>query len=457
MAAVAALNPDAILPTHLHWDHFHGPSLRALGKHRKILVPFDRYDRMKRDLNRMGFQNVVELPHAKPYAIGNDLVVTPYLFAPIGDCAVVITGGGTTILNANDCKIVGGPLSQLLNAHPQIDFALRSHSPANSRLMYEYLDADDVAVDDRDAYLNSFTNFMAAVRPRYAIPFASNHCHLHRETLKFNASVVSPLSVRDYVEQQRSTRPQLSSTTLQVMLPGSHWHDRDGFTLTDTSIFDRREIALNQMAADAADALRRQYEVESRAVVSDADIQRYFSQIFANTPWLFRRKFKNCLVTIKAFSSELNADIATYWQIDFATRKAVAVDAATWLAATARITVPALVLRHAMRENMFGHISISKRITYQATTAAMPKLRLFELILCLHESELLPIRGLLSWRCIRAYQPRWRELLLYLRVAYLRYGRGMSFQAIEQHLLLEVNPQLQTAPCSLHIFGLIKR
>ena len=36
------------------------------------------------------------------------------------------------ILNANDAKFMGGPLDQILQRHPRIDFALRSHSLANA-------------------------------------------------------------------------------------------------------------------------------------------------------------------------------------------------------------------------------------------------------------------------------------------------------------------------------------
>lgn len=96
---VAALDPDFIFLTHLHWDHFHGPSLRALGKTRKILVPYSRYGRMVRDLRRMGLTNVVEVDHATRFVLGNEFSLTPYLFSPLDDCAVavVIAGGGTLL------------------------------------------------------------------------------------------------------------------------------------------------------------------------------------------------------------------------------------------------------------------------------------------------------------------------------------------------------------------------
>ena len=43
--------------------------------------------------------------------------------------------------------------------------------------------------------------FMQAVQPRYAIPFASNHCYLHPDTEKFNDFAVNPLRLREQIDQ----------------------------------------------------------------------------------------------------------------------------------------------------------------------------------------------------------------------------------------------------------------
>src|ERR1700730_10666548 len=53
-----ALRADFVYLSHNHWDHFHGPSLRMLGKDVPILIPEDRYSRMRDDLYAMGFKRV---------------------------------------------------------------------------------------------------------------------------------------------------------------------------------------------------------------------------------------------------------------------------------------------------------------------------------------------------------------------------------------------------------------
>src|SRR5690349_4944213 len=38
---IASLRPDWIYLTHIHWDHFHGASLKLFSRDTPILIPFD--------------------------------------------------------------------------------------------------------------------------------------------------------------------------------------------------------------------------------------------------------------------------------------------------------------------------------------------------------------------------------------------------------------------------------
>ena len=93
------------------------------------------------------------------------------------DAAIVIEANGKVILNANDAKLLGFPLRHIIKRHGNIDFAFRSHSSANQRICYELEGGDYAQYDDPEHYFRSFALFMSAVKPKYAIPFASNHCH----------------------------------------------------------------------------------------------------------------------------------------------------------------------------------------------------------------------------------------------------------------------------------------
>ncbi len=123
---IEGLRPDVIYLTHIHWDHFHGPSLKRFPRETLIVIPFDRYDRIKRDLADIGFENVVELKHGQTMQIAPGFTIRSYHIAPvILDSALLIEADGVTILNAADAKFAGAPLEQILKDYPKIDFALR--------------------------------------------------------------------------------------------------------------------------------------------------------------------------------------------------------------------------------------------------------------------------------------------------------------------------------------------
>ena len=425
------LHPTHIFITHIHWDHFHGPSLRLYGKHVPILIPQDRYDRMERDLRSMGFKNVTAVPHGRRVELGPELAIQPYLFLPMTDTALVIKTPQATLLNANDCKICGLPLAKLMREHPRIDFAFRSHSSANSRACHRYLDRADTPVDDPGNYVRSFTNFMRAVSPRYAVPFASNHCHLHRDTVQFNDYIQTPLDVAARFEtiRQRESLP----TELKVMLPGSSWSSSDGFTLVDTSAFDDRKSRLAAYAAENADKLRDYYALESKVSITTENMRAFFGPFMASVPWLVRRTFRNRPIVIIAEGGAVPGQ----WSIDLHQQTVTPIDAAVAADAPARMHVPAMVLRQSLRMNMFDHAAISKRVRYVATSLLMPHLKRFELLLRAYELEFLPLRRNLSLATLTTCLRRWRELVFYVQVA-AQLALGRKAVDIEQHMLMRL-------------------
>lgn len=426
---IAGLKPKAIYLTHLHWDHFHGPSLKLFPPDTLVIVPYDRYDRMVRDLATVGMTNVVELRNGESLEIASGFRLTSYHFSPfVTDSAVVIEADGVTILNANDAKLVGGPLDALLKRHGPIDFALRSHTSANPRANYHLTDADDAAPEDPAQYLHSFALFMRRVAPRYAIPFASNNCLLHDDSFAQNPMIQTPDMVRDYFETY--AREHGLATEIKVMVPGDSWSSETGFMLSQTDWFTDRPAHLEAYRARMRPTLDRQADLEAKIGVPLAAVEKFMAALSRGLPALLRRRLSG----FEALLVSRSAKRVEGFAVDLAAGTVRRVEAADFARFDARIEFPALILLQSLRLNMFGHAAISRRVDYYATRAAMPKLQRFAQALELAESELVPLRRNFSRRSIRAALPRWREAVLYSSVV-AQMARGRSLVDIEARLL----------------------
>jgi UDP-MurNAc hydroxylase len=432
---VQALRADFVYLSHIHWDHFHGPSLRALGKDVQMLIPEDRYSRMRDDLHAMGFKRVREIPHGETFPLSADFSITPFLFFPLTDSMLAVRAGDTVLLDANDCKICGLPLRDVKRRFPSVDFVLRSHSSANTRVCHEYLDADRAdyeSVDNKEDYLRSFSNFMSAIRPRFAVPFASNHCHLHRETVKFNRWQQTPKDVRDYFRRYKDEHGL--ATELITMLPGSIWSDRSGFALApEADWFVDRERRIEAYGKANEQKLAEYYALEDRVTVSDGDLHRYFDRLHAHAPWFWRRRFKGRPVYFKA-SSGRREDL---WKVDLHAHEVTRATTDEYLASDMRIEMPAIMLKQALRMNMFSQTGISKRVKWIATHQSMPLLGFFMQMLDFEEYGLIPLHRNLSWRSIRVWMRRWREVLGYAQLVWIMRSRRITGKEVEQVALLE--------------------
>ena len=122
-----------------------------------------------------------------------------------------------------------------------------------------------VVVDDREHYFRSFKLFMDAVRPKYAIPFASNHCHLHEEVFDLNTYVSKPNELAGYLAGDQGSRPW----ELVTMLPGSSWSSKEGFKLANQDAFEFYEQKLLAYRNEVADRLDHYEQKELRVEISD--------------------------------------------------------------------------------------------------------------------------------------------------------------------------------------------
>lgn len=427
---VNSLKPDFIYLTHIHWDHFQADSLRLFPEDIPIFVPYCRIDRMVRDLRAIGKTNIIELRHGESVELAPDFKLFSYHFGPfVTDSAAVVEAEGRTLFNANDAKFAGSALQQIINRHKPIDFCFRSHSSANPRLCYSVSDKPEAHADDTEHYVRAFTLFMERVKPAYAIPFASNQCHLHDDTFDYNAHVQTPERVRSFFEQHAATKGL--ETGIEVMIPGDSWDEQSGFSLQEHDYFTNRDAHLAAYRERVAATMEKQRALEARINVSLSMVQKFVSEVAKECPALLLRPLKGRPVAILATGGRSEKAFA----IDLPRGEVEELTPEAARAHDMRIEIPALILFQAIKMNMFDHAGISKRVRFIATKEAMPLLKRFVSVLDWKEAEMFPVLSHARSRPISAVVNRWREGLVYARVVWEKVLRRQSLPEIEERLL----------------------
>jgi len=441
-ALIASLKPDFIYLTHIHWDHFQGPSLRSFSKSTTILVPRGPTEKMKRDLNRMGFLDVKEINHGESLLLASGFQLTSYQLGHfLVDSAVVLEGEGVTLLNINDGKFMGGPLQQILKRHPKIDFVFCSHSSANSRLCFEMMGDGSRPVDDPRTYVEWFSNLTRATGARYAIPFASNHCYLHKDVYHFNPFVTTPQMVKNYFDQNLIVSP-----VVQVMVSGDSWSSESGFEIAETDYFENREERLAEYQKSKEAKLEKFYQLEERALISVEEVERFFLKLFRATPLVLRVCLKG-----QRFTFVLTAgDRRFIYEADFYRQEVRELDRLSDEENSIQIHTSVHIMKHCMAVNLFGHLGISKRVKFRVEPKRKKYLDLLIHILGMYEYEFLPLRNCFRWRFIRSWGLRWREVVLYLNIIVgLIFGRRFDMKRylpIKEVPLPRIFPQNARAP-----------
>jgi beta-lactamase family protein len=421
---IQSLKPDYIYLTHIHWDHFHGISLKRFPKTTPIIVPKGNFDRMKKDLNYLGFNNVTELKHGQVMELGPDFEITCYHFDFKLDSTIVIKDSNTTLLNINDCKIMGLPLKQILNEHKKIDFAFASHSSANARACYEIIDDPSYQVDNVSQYIKNFSQFVQATGARYAIPFASNICHLHDDTFKYNALGQTPGMVREYWQENGISKPEL-----KVMVSGDSWSYEDGFKIGEKDWFTDRERLLAEYRKEKEPTFRKFKEQENKAQVTLQDMEAFFPKFMKAIPFFVRLAFRNHPIVFVLTAG----DNRFIYRINLFTRKVEVLDQVPNTEQAIQIHTSAYIFKSCLSMNMFSFIGLSKRVTFRVQAKELVYAQTLDLLFGLWEYELIPLRHLFRPRSLQTWMLRWREILLYIHLTKdLVLTRKLK---IEKHLI----------------------
>ena len=325
----------------------------------------------------------------------------------------------STLFNCNDAKLFG----TAAQADSGADFpakstfccaATRAHGPHS--ILRRELRATARAISHRVRATRPTNSCGAAlhVGARYAIPFASNHCFLHRETIGFNGTATTPDEVRRHYREVAAGVG--SRTECMVMPPGSSWSDQEGFRIQPFD-FAARGAYIDSMLSRHGESSRRAMRRKS--------VRRRFRLL----PRLLRAddggdpalhpaaRLRPLVFEVREASGK------RFWRVDPVLATVEELPAVP--ADNVIIEVHAAVLRDCTRNRMFSVWSASKRLRIKLPAAeALAVATRWLTLLDLYELDTFPLARNFSPRSLAVRLRRWREPVevasLLLRRALLR-------------------------------------
>ena len=409
---LAIIEPTHIYLTHLHWDHFHGPSLRKFEKFKPtILLPYSCTKRMIVDIKRdFKFNKVEELRHAKKYFLTDDFEITSYQFGPIIiDSALVINAGGKKILDANDTKFFGNSLNQISKIHGDFDFVLRSHSSA-TEIPYCIEDSQKYGFTRTpEDYSIDFINFAMKVKAKYAIPFASSHIYLHRNSYKYNEFYNSPQFVKEKFDNLKIKSPEC------VLMPsGSSWSSIKGFSLVNND-YKNIDQHINNALIKNREKLEKFYAIEEKTRFNLKAFEKYFENFFNSLNFIpLRNRFAFNILPNNSLRNDSKLAIVdlTKKRIKILENCNLDKDFMIKEKLDFSITISAKILNDCCIKRMFNCWGPSKLMQIKLRERkCLSKYSQFISLISLYENDGLPFWKIFTFRQLLNRLSRWREIL----------------------------------------------
>jgi len=403
--------------SHLHWDHFHGPSIRKIArevKHSKFLIPYTPETRLKRDLASIlpRHSQIRELDHAKKIKINTELQVVSFQSGPIAaDSAIAIwVNEEPPILNLNDSKIFKNSLKHLLSLTGRPSCVLRSHSSANSRCCLRMPGPYRLVDKSKRDYSAEFLDSCYATGSPIAIPFASNMAHLHKDTFRYNSILNFADEVVSFYEENSISYPGMKCVQL---LPGEQINLSD-FQIENYRADLREDLAskpkqelLDIYRESKAAVLNRQYDKERQAEVKVRLVDKYFEGIMRETPFLLRCVLRDH-VCIWADSDS----VSVFFKLDFISQRIRHSSSQPYLREKdAIIKVSAYVINDVCAQAHWNSLGVSKRLTV-LQSKPNKTFMLFGIVCASVEAGgVVALKNILKPRTLRAWLARRRELI----------------------------------------------
>jgi UDP-MurNAc hydroxylase len=411
------LEPDYVYLSHHHFDHFHYPSLRRISKRARVLIPRFGVDVMRFELDDLGFTDVVEMPHGEPMRLPSGARIASFQYGP-DDSAVVVERDGVVFADLNDCKIKGPAARPMIKTFGRPTFVFKSHSFAQAYPnCYAIADPADAKLMTREDFLETFTDAIRELRPKYAIPFASMVAFLHPESRQCNVYAVRPPEV---VAAVRATEVAKTTETV-LMVPGDTWDSTAGFSLQPNDYYQHQDQWLEKLARDYEPKILREEAAERAMTLTFARFETYFTRVLKSLPPLIWLVLKRPIVFF------VPSDDEPYWELNFKRREVRRrKEPPAGYASIVRIREG--ILADAIAKRVVAFIHISMRIRIDLAPGGVATDFLFWGLLSLQELGYFPLRTVMTPRAARVLWRRRAEVWGFVRSL-------LSFRSFDQKVM----------------------
>ena len=187
------LEPDIIIITHEHSDHFHLPTLKAIGKDKLIIFPNFNNNRIKSFLDSSGFINYNCIDFNKKIKLGPEFFVT--FFRPkhiFNDSIVLLEKNLFRFLNLNDAGLNPEIAGQVGPVH--LISCIFSTGASGYPLTWTHINAkgkDEIMESACIGRLQMLEQALSIYKSDYILPFASHIKLWLEEHDKYRKTLIS--------------------------------------------------------------------------------------------------------------------------------------------------------------------------------------------------------------------------------------------------------------------------
>lgn len=195
------------------------------------------------------------------------------------------------------------------------------------------------------------------------------------------------------------------------MAPGDSWSQLEGFNIHDTDWYTDFNAKLLSYLESKKSILAQNRRKEGEVRLSDEVMIEYVTRLTESIPKLMRRIMKG-----KNITSFATAGMSKIFLMIF--RGSVRrLDKVTDEENPIQVVTSSYIVQECIAKHNWASLGISKRVKWRMRRKDVKFLRIFEFLCNALDFEILPMSNLLEWRFLSVWFSRWREILLYIRIA----------------------------------------